>query len=284
MFLSLLFYSFNLFNLPKPVKDMIKICLVFSFFQKYTWFSGLLEITATKILIVFRMNEKHNIMIFYALFIWLHFELIVKYKSEYSLLNVLVDDFKSTCNRKINNSTRTNLLILTISFYVVIISYVMRVFYLRVFYESFIYVFFEVHFSKKLFIDKHSLKAVRHITLSFTMINSKGSVYTDFISFFFVGSVWSKHEYILFWEFLSKFDFECTDTWWCTVDWAAHIILGVNMLKYDFITKRDVLSSFFWDHGFKLFLFGFSTLKLFFLSFFVHLVIDLERGSGKYFK
>lgn len=131
---------------------MIKICLIFSFFQKYAWFSGLFEITTTKVLIIFCMNEKDNIMIFYTLLIRFHFKLIVKHKSKDSLLNVLINNFKSSCNREIDGSTRTNLLILAISFKIVILSNVMRVFYFRIFNKSLVNIFFEVNFSKKLFI------------------------------------------------------------------------------------------------------------------------------------
>jgi len=56
------------------------------------------------------------------------------------------------------------------------------------------------------------------------------------------------------------------------------------MFENNFITERDVLSSFLRDHSFELFLFSFSTLKLFFLSFFVHFIIDLKRGSRQYFE
>lgn len=158
------------------------------------------------------MNEKHYIMIFYALLIWFHFKLIVKHKPEDSLLNIFIYDLESTCNRKVYNSTWTYLLILAISFDIIIISNVMGVFYFRILDKSLVNILFEVNFSEKLFINKHSFKAIGYITLSLTMINSERSIYTDFITLFFVSSVGSEHEYVLFREFLSEFYFECTNT------------------------------------------------------------------------
>lgn len=152
MLLSFLFYRFDFFYLPKTIKYMVKIGLIFSLFQEHAWFSWLLEITTTKIFIIFGMNEKNDIMIFNALFIWLHLKLVMEHKPENSLLNIFINYFKSTCDWKVNNSTRTNLLILAVSFYIVIISNVMRIFNFWVLNKSFINVFFKVDFSEKLLV------------------------------------------------------------------------------------------------------------------------------------
>jgi len=140
------------------------------------------------------MDKEYDIMIFNALLIRLHLKLVMKNKPENSLLNVFINYFKSSCDWKVNNSTRTNLLILAISFYVVIISNVMRVFNLWVFDKTFINVFFKVYFSKKLFVYKHSLEAIRYVALSFTVVNSEWSIDTNFITLFLIGSVGTEHE------------------------------------------------------------------------------------------
>lgn len=167
------------------------------------------------------------------------------------------------------------------SFLVVGITDVMRILNGGVFNKIVHHIKVEIISVKELFINKKVLKTVGYVTLSLTMINSERSVDTDFISLLFVSSVGHELEDIFLGELFSKSDFEGADSRRSAVDGAADVILGIDVFEDNAVTEGDVLASFFRDHGFELFFFGFGPLEFFFLPFFVHLIIDFKRGRGQ---
>jgi hypothetical protein len=137
------------------------------------------------------VDEVNDIVILDGLFNGFHFELIVQDHLENSLGDVFIDNFKPARGWKSDGARVGFFFVFFImSFCVIDIRDEMRVFDCRVFDELLKKIAIEeIIFVKKLFINKKVLKAVRYITLSVTVINSKRGVDTDFISFFFVGSI-----------------------------------------------------------------------------------------------
>ncbi len=136
MFLCLVLDHFHFLNLPQSIKDMIEISLIFSFFQKYIKFIISPEIATTKILIILCMNKVHNIVIFYALLVWLHLKLVVKHQSKYSLWNVLIYYLESTCTWEFYYTLRSLLLALLMwSYLISLLDHLVRVLYLWILYK-----------------------------------------------------------------------------------------------------------------------------------------------------
>jgi hypothetical protein len=137
------------------------------------------------------VDEVNDIVILDGLFNRFHFKLIVQDHLEDSLGDVLIDNFEPARGWKSDGAGVGFFFVFFImSFCVIGIRDKMRVFDCGVLDELLKKIAIqEIIFVKKLFINKKVLKAVRYITLSVTVINSKRGVDTDFISFFFVGSI-----------------------------------------------------------------------------------------------
>jgi hypothetical protein len=142
------------------------------------------------------VDEVNDIMILDGLFNGFHFELIVQDHLEDSFGDVFIDNFEPARSWKSDDAGVGFFFVLFfVSFCVIGIRHKMRVFDCRVLDKLFKKIAIQERiFVKKLFINKKVLKAVRYITLSLTVINSKGGVDTDFIPFLFVGSIGHKLE------------------------------------------------------------------------------------------
>ncbi len=199
MLLTFIFDSLDLLNLPQSIKDMIEISFILPFFQEDIGFSRSFKVARTKVLVVFGVDEKNDIVVLDALFIGFHFELIMQNQTEDSFWNVFIDDFETASNGECGYTSAHLLLAFeTISLLVVLIADVVGVLDFWVLDETLHEVLLESTFSEKLLVYKHPLKTVRHITLSLAMIYSKWSVDTDFVSFLFIGTIGIEHEYIFF--------------------------------------------------------------------------------------
>lgn len=207
------------------------------------------------------MNEINDIMVFDSLLDRFHFKFIVENHLKNSFWNIFIDNFKPSRNWKCYGTGCDLFLILFfVSFLVVGITDVMRILDGGVFNKIVHHIEVEIISVKELFINKKVLKTVGYVTLSLTMINSERSVDTDFISLLFVSSVGHELEDIFLGELFSKSDFEGADSRRSAVDGAADVILGIDVFEDNAVTEGDVLASFFRDHGFELFFFGFGPL------------------------
>lgn len=282
VFFGLLINDFDFFNFPQTVENVVEIGLVFSFLQKNVGFSRSFEIGATQIFVILRVNKVNNIVIFYVKLVRFDLKLIMQNHLKHSFRNVFVDNLKPSCMRKFVG-IRCCLILNSITDLVVPLFLEMEVLDLRILCKVWCLVVSE-GILDELFIYKKIFKAVGYITLGFTMVDSEWCIDTDFITLFFIGSIGHELEDILFGQLLSQSDFKGPYTRRGAVNRAANVILGVYVLKDYSVSEGNVLSSLFRDHGLELFLLGLRPLELFFLTFFIHLIVDFERRSWKDFE
>lgn len=231
------------------------------------------------------MDKVNYIVIFDSLFDRFYLKLIVQHHFKNSFGDVFIDDLESSCDWEGDSSKCGFFLVLvSVSSLVVGVNDVMKLFGFRVLNKILKGIGFQTIFTGKLFVNEKFFKAIRYVTLSFAVVNSKRRIDTDFVSFFFVGPVGHELEDVFFGEFFSEFDFEGPDARGRAIDRAADVILGVDVFKNDPVPETNVLAPFFHDHRLELLFLCFGSLQFFLFPLLVHFVVDFERRGRQYFK